>query len=104
MWNKIKKFMGPIGGVLAAIAGIFLGRGIRKSKQRRVDKLSRELGERIDTGREQIDRAGEELDASSKYAEESRELSEGISNHISNAREILRKAKQKSKSRNKPRD
>ncbi len=105
MWNKIKKWLVPAGGAIVAVfAGLFLGRGLRKSKQKRIDKHRRAVGEGIDTGRKQSDRAGEQLDASAKYAKESRELSKGISGHISNAREILREAKQKSKSRDKPRD
>ncbi len=103
MWNKIKKWLGPIGGVFAAITGIFLGRGLRQSKQKRIDKHRRAVGEGIDTGREQSDQVGEQLNASSGVVEESRKLSGEISGHISNAQEILRKAKQKSKTRNKPR-
>ncbi len=106
MWNKIKKFVAPIGGILVAVfAGIVAGR--RRANRQRVQRVneaySRFQGKREERRREDREfatRAKERATRAEELAGQAKQDIRKSSEGLGRAEQILEEAKKRSESGN----
>ncbi len=105
MWNKIKKWLAPVGVAIAAgVAGLFLGKGIGGGKQRRADKReAKRINHDVNRGLESVQKGLEsdivkikELGGLNRKAKEnnnqSRQNNRAVKSEIENIRDIANRA------------
>ncbi len=93
MWNKIKKFIGPIGAIAAGVAGLLLGKGFSGGKQRRADrKEAKRINHDVNRGLESVQKGLESDVVKNRELGElnrrARENNNAIKSEIEGAREI----------------